>query len=133
MLFLTFQYCYISQGQCNWYISSEADSFPQSAIVFTFMCAPQYFWTFGCICIFGVFKHSNYRARKCLYLVHFAVSEMLLSGTAIKKGAVCLASRDPNQASCSSARLVNASKPSNKHHEDSFRLVSSLFRNFWGT
>ena len=23
------------------------DSFPQSAIVFTFMCAPQYFWTLG--------------------------------------------------------------------------------------
>ena len=32
---------------CNWHFSSEADSFPQSAIVFTFMCAPQYFWTLG--------------------------------------------------------------------------------------
>ena len=70
----------------------------------------------------GVFKHSNKRARK--YLVHFAVCEMLLSGTALKNDAVCLASRDPNQASC--AQSVNASKVPNKCSEDSLRLEFRL-------
>ena len=60
----------------------------------------------------------------------FLECELLLSGTALKKGAVCLASRDPTKLLVQESRLVNASKPLNKHQEDSSRLVSSLFTTF---
>ena len=122
--------CYISQGQCNWCFSSEARFFPSECHRLYFHVCAAVFLDFGFFCIFGVFKHSNYRAGKYLYLVHFAVSEMLLSGTALKKGAVCLASRDPTKLLVQESRLVNASKPLNKHQEDSSRLVSSLFTTF---
>ena len=80
--------------------------------------------------IFEVFKLTNIGSRKYLCLVHSAVSEMLLSGIALKKGAVSLASRDPTKLLVHESRLVNASKPLNKHQEDSSRLVSSLFTTF---
>ena len=64
------------------------------------------------LCIFGVFKLTNDWSRKYLYGVHFAVSEMLLSGIAVKRGAVSLASRDPTKLLVHESRLVNASKPS---------------------
>ena len=66
-------------------------------------------------CIFGVSKQPTNWSQKITLFCAFAVSELLPSGTALKKGAVCLAFRDPNQA-------VNASKIPNKH-QDSFWLV----------
>ena len=54
----------------------------------------------------------------------FVVCEMLLSGTAHKKDAACLASRDPNQASCPRFLTCECCKdPFNKCMENSFRLV----------
>ena len=45
----------------------------------------------------------------------FLECELLLSGTAAKKDAVCLASRDPNKLHVQVSRLVNASKTSETH------------------
>ena len=119
--------CYISQ--CNWYFPLGqilSLKVPSSLL----LCVRRNISGLWVLCIFGVFKLSNNRSRKFLYPVHFAVSEMLLSGIAIKKGAVCLASRDPTKLLVQESRLVNASKPLNKHQEDSSRLVSSLFTTF---
>ena len=54
---------------------------------------------------------------------------MLLPGIALKKGAACLASRDPNQASCPRSQSVNASKIVNKRQEDVLGLVYQLLGN----
>ena len=70
--------------------------------------------------------------KKILISCTFSVCELLLSGTAAKKDAVCLASRDPNQLHVQDSRPVNASKTLNKCSEDSSRLVSFI-GNFWGT
>ena len=55
--------CYISQGHVIGIFPLRLDSFPQSAIVFAFMCAPQYFWTLGSLYIWSV-QTNEYRVKK---------------------------------------------------------------------
>ena len=42
--------------------------YPSSTIVFTFMCARHYFWTFGVLCIFGVFNNQLYYSTKLCFI-----------------------------------------------------------------
>ena len=71
--------------------------------------------------------------KKCFFNDHnisrLQYVTMLLPGTAIKKGVVCLASRDPNQASCPRSQSVNASKTVNKRQEDKWSCLSQLLGN----
>ena len=46
-----------------------------------------------------------------------------------QESVVCLASRDPYQASCSRSQSVNASKTLNKRQEDSWSRLSQLLEN----
>ena len=69
--------------------------FPSSTIVFTFMCARQYFWTFGLLCIFGVFNNQIHYSTNLCFIDLIVVA--LWNRPQVD--AVCPASRDPNQAS----------------------------------
>ena len=65
--------------------------------------------------IYGLLVHfmseqTNFRPWKYHNIMCLQFVTMLLPGTAIKKGVVCLASKDPNQASCPRSQSVNASK-----------------------
>ena len=72
--------------------------YPSSTTVFTFMCARHYFWTFGVLCIFGVFNNQLYYSTNLCFIDLIVVA--LWNRPQVD--AVCPASRDPNQASCPS-------------------------------
>ena len=79
--------------------------YPSSTIVFIFMCARHYFWTFGVLCIFGVFNNQLYYSTNLCFIDLIVVALW----NRLKKDAVCLASRDPNQLLVQDSQSVNAS------------------------
>ena len=122
--------CYISQGHVIGIFPLRLDSFPQSAIVFAFMCAPQYFWTLGSFYIWSV-QTNEYRVKKismsCTFCSFWNVA---LWNRHQERRCMPGIQRPQPKLLVQESRLVNASKPLNKHQEDSSRLVSSLFTTF---
>ena len=114
-------------------LSPKADLVPWEPIVLYIYVRSNISGVLGCF-VYLECSNNQITGQESIYILYIFSMKNVALWNRPQVDAVCPASRDPNQASCPRIPTCECFKdPYNKHHEDSFRLVSCLFSNFWGT
>ena len=114
-------------SKCNgwWRQFSQGRYFPWGTIVFSIVHARSNIWTLGWYLVYFILNNQIDRHIKYCSLVFSAVSELLLLGIALKKDAVCLASKDLHSFATKNPSVIIPKPARNKHQEDSKSSVYS--------